>query len=221
MFRFFDIVFSGLAVLVLLPIFLPICLLLRVTGEKEIFYLQDRVGKNGKDFKLRKFATMLKDSPNMGSGTITIANDPRVLPFGKFLRITKINELPQLLNVLAGDMSLIGPRPLTRDGYELYDERDRERIYSVKPGLSGIGSIIFRNEEALLKDRNDVKAFHRNVIGKYKQEVELWFLERNHLGIYFLLIVLTIYCLFTPRLKVLWSVFPSLPIPPEKLDLEL
>ena len=97
--RFFDLVFSSLALVILSPLLFPIIVILRLSGEGEIFFLQDRVGKNGKVFKLFKFATMLKDSPNIGSGTLTIKNDPRILPVGKLLRKTKINELPQLLNI--------------------------------------------------------------------------------------------------------------------------
>ena len=111
--RFFDIFFSGLALLVLSPLFIILILILRFSGEGEIFFLQERIGKDNKPFMLFKFATMLKNSPHIGTGTITVKNDPRVLPIGKFLRKSKINELPQLINIFKGDMSSIGPRPLT------------------------------------------------------------------------------------------------------------
>ena len=93
---------------------------LKFTGEGEIFFLQQRIGKNGEIFRLFKFATMLKDSPIKGTGTITVRNDPRILPVGNFLRKSKINELPQLLNILLGDMSIIGPRPLTKQTFQSY-----------------------------------------------------------------------------------------------------
>ena len=95
---------------------------------------------------------MVKNSPNIGSGTITLKDDPRVLPFGKFLRKTKINELPQLINVLKGDMSFIGPRPLTNETFNYYQSSVQEKISKrkVRPGLSGIGSIFFRNEEKFI-----------------------------------------------------------------------
>ena len=98
----------------------------------------DRIGRGGKVFKLSKFSTMLTDSPYLGSGTITMRDDPRVLPFGKFLRKSKINKLPQLYNILIGDMSLIGPRPLTLQTFQFYSQSVRTSIKSVKPGLSGI-----------------------------------------------------------------------------------
>ena len=140
--RFFDLVFSSLALVILSPLLFPIIVILRLSGEGEIFFLQDRVGKNGKVFKLFKFATMLKDSPNIGSGTLTIKNDPRILPVGKLLRKTKINELPQLLNIFFGDMSLIGPRPLAIQNFNSYSKEIQNTITLVRPGLSGIGSII-------------------------------------------------------------------------------
>ena len=98
-----------------------------------------------------EFATMLKDSPNIGTGTITVQNDPRVLPIGKFLRKTKINELPQLINVFTGEMSLIGPRPLTSENFSMYPKEAQNTIKKMRPGLSRVGSIIFRNEETLIK----------------------------------------------------------------------
>ena len=137
--RLFDIVFSGVALVLLLPIFLPLLVLLKLTGEGEIFFLQDRIGRQGKVFKLYKFATMLKNSPNIGTGTVTLYNDPRVLPFGSFLRKTKINELPQIINIIKGDLSIVGPRPQMRVDFEKYSKNIQNKIYNVKTGLTGIG----------------------------------------------------------------------------------
>ena len=109
--RIFDIIFATIALFLLSPLLIPIIIILRFTGEGEIFFIQKRIGMNKNNIKLFKFATMLKDSPNLGSGTVTLHNDPRILPFGSWLRKTKINELPQLINILIGDMSIIGPRP--------------------------------------------------------------------------------------------------------------
>ena len=148
--RVFDVVAAGTALLVLSPLLLPIAALLRATGEGEVFYRQERVGRGGKRFRIYKFATMLKDSPNLTGGDITIDRDPRILPCGRFLRKTKINELPQLLNVIAGDMSIIGPRPLTPRVAALFPAQYWEDIAELRPGLSGTGSIVFRNEEVLL-----------------------------------------------------------------------
>ena len=153
--RFFDVFFSGLAIVVLAPLMLPIMLILRLTGEGEIFYRQARVGQDGRHFGLLKFATMLKESPNIGPGEITLKDDPRVLPFGKFLRKTKLNELPQLINIFRGDMSVIGPRPQTRRCFDAFPPEAQREIVQVRPGLSGVGSIVFRGEEELYADVYD------------------------------------------------------------------
>ena len=126
--RFFDILFSGVALLILSPLLVPIVITLRLTGEGEVFFLQERIGKSGEKFKLCKFATMLKNSPNIGTGTVTMRGDPRVLPVGTFLRKTKINELPQLLNIFFGDMSVIGPRPLTTQTFGAYADSTQHVI---------------------------------------------------------------------------------------------
>ncbi len=173
--RFFDIILSGMAILVFSPLLLPVIIILKLTGEHYIFYTQERVGKGGKPFGLLKFATMLKDSPNMGSGDITEKNDPRVLPFGRFLRKTKINEMPQLFNIFLGDMSIIGPRPLTFRNFSYYSEAVQETINSLSPGLSGIGSIVFRDEESILaKSGMDYTEFYKQKIAPYKGALECW-----------------------------------------------
>src|SRR5687767_1229498 len=109
--RLCDIVLSAVLLLFLSPLFLILGLMLKCSGEGEIFYRQNRVGYKNANFKIWKFATMLKNSPNIGTGSLTVRNDPRVTKIGRFLRKTKINELPQLINVLIGDMSFVGPRP--------------------------------------------------------------------------------------------------------------
>src|SRR5690606_2286133 len=110
----------------------------------------DRVGYKNKTFSIWKFATMLKNSPNMPGGLITTKKDPRITPMGGFLRKTKINELPQLINILKGDMSFVGPRPVMQKSFEQYPPEIQKIIYNVKPGLTGIGSIVFRDEEQLI-----------------------------------------------------------------------
>ena len=155
--RFFDIVFSAIAIIVLSPVLLSTCIILSITGEGEIFYKQKRVGQYGKSIEIIKFATMLKNSPNIGTGTVTLMDDPRILPFGRFLRKAKINELPQLINVLLGDMSIIGPRPQTQRCFQAFPENLRDQIVSVRPGLSGLGSIFFRNEELMLNNSKNSK----------------------------------------------------------------
>ena len=215
--RFFDIFFSSLAIFALSPILLPIVIILKFSGEGEIFFLQKRIGKDGQVFKLFKFATMLKDSPNMGTGTVTMKGDPRVLPFGKFLRKTKINELPQLLNILFGDMSIIGPRPLTAQTFSSYSSETQDIINKVRPGLSGIGSIIFRGEEEIMHGESASIDFYNNIIAPYKGSLEKWFVFNKNICIYFLAILLTVWTVVFPNSKIVWRVFKNLPEPPDEL----
>ena len=215
--RVFDVLFSGLALLLLAPFLLPITILLRLTGEGEVFFLQERVGKDGICFKLFKFATMLKNSPDIGTGTVTIKNDPRVLPTGKFLRKTKINELPQLLNIFLGDMSLVGPRPQTPRCFNAFPVDLQCLIVQVKPGLSGIGPIVFRGEEDILAGNVGSMEFYDNVIAPYKGQVETWYVNHQTLLTYFAVILVTVWVVLRPSSGVVWDVFKGLPIPPDEL----
>ena len=211
--RFFDILVSGLALLVLSPLLVPIAIVLRLTGESEVFFMQERVGKGGRMFQLYKFATMLKNSPLIGTGTVTIKNDPRVLPVGRFLRKTKINELPQLLNILKGDMSVIGPRPQTRRCFDAFSPAAQKAIQQVLPGLSGIGSIMFRDEENLLHGHADARHFYDHVVAPYKGALEEWYVKNQGFRTYFTLIGLTLWVVLFPRSAAVWHVFGTLPKP--------
>ena len=219
--RFFDILFSGLALIVLSPLLIPVVIILKLTGEHEIFYMQQRVGKDGKMFGLLKFATMLKDSPNIGTGTITTKDDPRVLPFGKILRKTKINELPQLINILKGDMSVIGPRPQDTRCFVVFDKEDQENIKKVRPGLSGVGSIIFRDEESLM-DVDDIKQreyIYDHIISPYKGKAESWYVKHQSIGLYFKLIWLTVLAVVSPDKIIRFDkIYPDFPKMPEELE---
>lgn len=217
MLRFFDICFASIALIVLLPLLAPTALVLRLTGEGEVFFLQRRVGLHGKFFGLIKFATMLKNSENMGTGTVTVKNDPRVLPVGAILRRTKINELPQLLNILLGHMSVIGPRPQDLRCFEAFPKSMRGVITSVPPGLSGIGSIVFRDEEELMDGAVDHDSFYDRVIMPYKAELEAWFVEHRGAQLYFKLIFLTLVAVLLPARANAWSWFENLPKPPSQL----
>lgn len=215
--RTLDIIFSGLALLFLAPLLLTITLLLRLTGEGEIFFLQERVGKDGKPFKLYKFATMLKNSPSFGTGTVTVKNDPRVLPMGRFLRKTKINELPQLFNILLGSMSIVGPRPQARKNFDAFPKKLQVIITRVKPGLSGVGPIVFRAEEDILADHEGNVNFYDKVIAPYKGQVEAWYVENQSLYTYFAVIFVTIWVVLFSSSTLVWQVFKALPIPPDEL----
>ena len=215
--RIFDIIFTSLALLLLSPVMISLIITVRFSGEGEIFYKQNRVGKNCASFGLLKFATMLKNSPNLGTGNMTVKNDPRILPLGNFLRKTKINELPQLLNIFLGDMSIIGPRPLTQDHFDAYIPSVQQAVASVQPGLSGIGSIVFRNEEEMLNQYDDSKKFYTEYISPYKGRLESWYVKNNSLSTYFTLIFLTFWVVIFSKSKIVWKILPSLPKPPAAL----
>ena len=215
--RLLDIVFSGLALLLLSPLLVPIAIALRLTGEDEVFFIQQRVGRGGQPFGLYKFATMLKNSPNLGTGTVTVKNDPRVLPLGRFLRKTKINELPQLLNIFKGDMSIIGPRPQTRRCFDAFPARSQAEIIKVRPGLSGIGSIVFRDEEELMYASKEPERFYDEVIMPYKGALEEWYVAHQGLWTYLAAIFVTAWVVLFPASRLAWRVFPQLPAVPAEL----
>ena len=220
--RSMDIILSGLALLVLLPLLPPIALILRLTGEGEIFYVQPRVGKDGKHFGLIKFATMLKDSPNLPGGDVTLAKDPRVLPFGHFLRKTKINELPQLWNILKGDMSIVGPRPLIPSSFSQYPEAIQQELLYLKPGLTGIGSIVFRDEECITA--NSIKPVFQcycEDILPYKGKLELWYRKHQSLILDVTLIIITAWVILMPGTRIYEKLLKDLPERPQELQVNL
>ena len=199
--RFFDVFLSGLAIIIFTPILVPVMVILKLTGEGEIFFEQARVGKDKVPFQLLKFVTMLRNSENMGAGTVTLKNDSRVLPFGKFLRKTKLNELPQLFNIFKGDMSVIGPRPLHKKQFSFYSEEHQDIIASTMPGLSGVGSIVFRDEERILQSNGDPDVTYKQKISPVKGRLEKWYVENKSIYLYFKLILLTIIAVAFSRLN--------------------
>ena len=217
MIRVLDILISLSAIVVLSPLFIVLVFLLKFSGEGEIFYFQNRVGMQTSTFKLIKFATMLKDSSSFATKEITVKDDPRILPLGKILRKTKINELPQLFNIFIGNMSLVGPRPLALSGYEKYPERQKKDIQKIKPGLSGLASLILRNEEEILSYSSSPIDFHSNVLTPFKGEIEIWFSERLSIANYFKIIFLTIWIVVFSKSKILEKVYTKRPKMPQEL----
>jgi len=216
--RALDIILSLIATILFLPFGIPIAMVLRFTGEGEIFYLQERIGKGRKPFQVYKFATMLKDSPNIGSGDITITGDPRVLPAGRFLRKTKLNEVPQVLNILFGSMSVVGPRPLTPRNFSYYSDEDQEIIGRMRPGLTGIGSIVFRDEESILGASD--KPFdqcYKEDIAPYKARLERWYYHHQGLLTDLMIIAVTAWVVLRPQSNVYRKIWHDLPEAPEGL----
>ena len=187
--RLLDIFISLFALFILLPVFVPIILILRLSEK------------------------MLKKSMNMGTGSITLKDDPRVTKFGSILRKTKINELPQIINILKGDLSIVGPRPLVSRTFNAYSKDVQNKIYNVKPGLTGIGSIIFRDEESIISavSDNDPHEFYKKVIAPYKGELELWYQNNNSFSLDLQLIFMTAWVILFPSSKLYEKWFKDLP----------
>lgn len=214
--RLFDIVLSVIALLLFLPFGIVIIAILRFTGEQKVFFTQERIGMNGRRFEIYKFATMLANSPNLGSRDITIPYDPRVLPFGRFLRLTKLNEVPQFLNILFGSMSIVGPRPLTPKNFFYYSKENQDIIIRMKPGLTGISSIVFRHEERIIGD--SVKTFeqcYKEDISPYKAQLERWYFSHRGLLTDVLIVLVTIFVVLFPDsglYRHVWKDLPDMPI---------
>jgi lipopolysaccharide/colanic/teichoic acid biosynthesis glycosyltransferase len=197
--RTLDILVAAMALLVLSPLLLLVALLLRCTGERCVFYRQERVGRGGRTFLLYKFVTMRKDCGHKPEDLLTAQDDPRILPWGRILRRTKINELPQLFNVLCGDMSLIGPRPQVRPHFDIYPERVKRELVKVRPGLSGLGSVIFHDESSLVSRCG--KDYHRcyaEDIAPFKGKLELWYVQHQSVLLDLLLLLLTVLVMLFP-----------------------
>ena len=216
--RSLDFIFSLIALCILTPLLLPVILILRFSGEGEIFYKQERVGIKGQTFSLLKFATMMKSSPGIGAGEITLKNDPRVLPFGKILRKSKINELPQILNILLGHISVVGPRPMVPNTFRKYSKEAQCELSKVKPGLTGIGSIVFRDEEQFLEGKNDPRKFYDHCIIPYKNELEIWYVKNQSLLVYMKVIFATGWVIVFPKSKIISNLLRDLPKKPGYLQ---
>ena len=213
--RTFDILSSGIAILILSPLLIPIIIGLKLTGEGYVFYKQERVGYKNKPFLIWKFATMLKNSSKMPGGIMTTKKDPRITPMGGFLRKSKINELPQLFNIFFGHMSVVGPRPVMKISFEAYPKEIQKVIYNVKPGLTGIGSIIFRDEEKLITDiknnGGNLWGFYKGKIYPFKGELEMWYQNNKSFSLDIKLIFLTAWVILSPTSKLYEKWFKDLP----------
>ena len=210
--RLIDILLSSVAIIIVSPILIFIFFLLKFTGEGEVFYLQERVGYKNRIFLIYKFVTMIKNSPNIGNGDVTLRNDPRVTKVGKYLRKFKLNELPQVFNVFLGHISLVGPRPLMKAGFLRYSQSFQNRIYNVKPGLTGIGSIIFRDEEKILTESKlPPHECYKKIILPYKGALELWYQENKSLLLDFQIIFMTVWVILFSKSKLYERIFKNLP----------
>lgn len=176
--RIFDTVFSFIGLIILLPLFLLFAIIIAVDSGFPVFYLQKRIGKDGKDFSLIKFRTMKKGADKKGLLTVG-EKDSRVTSFGFFLRKYKLDELPQLVNVLLGDMSLVGPRPEVRKYVELYNEEQR-KVLLVKPGITDYASIQYSNENSMLESSENPEEFYIHTVMPEKLKLNLRYIAQQN-----------------------------------------
>lgn len=189
--RIFDVFFSFLGLLVLFPVWFVIAILIKIDSKGPVFFIQPRVGLNNQDFNIYKFRTMQMESEKRG--LLTLGNkDNRITPVGYFLRRYKIDEFPQLINVLMGDMSFVGPRPELRKYVNHYPQEDLI-VLSVKPGITGLASIKFRNEVELLKTAKDPEAYFISSIIPEKLKLNKEYLKNKSFWFDLKLISITIY----------------------------
>jgi len=191
--RLFDIIFSFLGLILLLPLFIIVSILIKVDSSGPIFFLQERVGLHGKYFKIIKFRSMKVNHND--SLTVTLKNDKRITRVGRKLRKYKIDEIPELMNVLIGDMSFVGPRPDVPGYTDLLKGNDRN-ILKLRPGITSSASIKYSNEEQLLLEQEDPIAYNDDVIFPDKVKMNLNYYENNNIWIDIKIIFATVFTLF-------------------------
>jgi len=191
--RIFDILASFIGLLLLSPLFALVALALKLDSAGPVFYRAQRVGRNGVPFRLYKFRSMMVDADKRGPG-ITATGDARITRVGRFLRRTKIDELPQLINVLKGEMSLVGPRPEDPRYVALYTPEQR-RVLAVRPGITSAASLAYRHEEQLLAGE-DWETVYRTRVLPDKLAIDLAYLERRTFASDLKLILQTIVAIF-------------------------
>lgn len=222
--RIFDFLFSLIALVLLTPFFVLLALILMWTGEGDVFYVQTRVGKNAEEFGILKFATMLRNSANLGNKNLTVRDDFRITKFGRILRRTKINELPQIFNILKGEMSFVGPRPLVPASFSKYPKAVQEIISKSIPGVTGIGSLVFRDEEKLVSlytiSGGLPLDYYHQYIYPYKAELEKWYYLNKSFKTDFIIILLTAYSLINSKSQIVYKFFKTLPKKPAELFVE-
>lgn len=194
MIRFFDLLFSFIGLILLLPFFLIIGIILVICSREGIFFIQERVGKNNRNFRLIKFRTMVSDADKQGGLTVG-ARDSRITWIGFLLRKYKLDELPQLINVLKGEMSLVGPRPELRKYVNLYSE-EQKKVLAIRPGITDIASLEYIDENEILGTSANPEQTYIEQILPAKLELNRKFLENRRLGNYFRIIGLTIKKIF-------------------------
>lgn len=198
--RVFDIIIASIGLIAFSPLMLIIAILVKLDSPGPIFYRAPRVGKDGKPFRMFKFRTMVADAEKIGP-PITVGNDPRITRIGARLRDSRLDELPQLINVLRGEMSMVGPRPETPYFVEKFSPQQRE-VLKVKPGMTGPAQIAFRHEEENLSSPGTLDEEYMNVILPPKLAMDLEYIEQQSLFLDMKLLFQTAWALLTDRLQI-------------------
>ncbi|MEH1829408.1 MAG: sugar transferase [Nostoc sp.] len=188
--RIFDFFFALVGILILLPLFLTIAIWIKLDSPGNVLFRQIRIGRFGREFSIYKFRTMVADAESRGK-QITVAKDTRITRSGQFLRKYKLDELPQLFNVVKGEMSLVGPRPEVPK-YVAYYTAEQRRVLEVLPGITDPASIKFRNESELLEDTANPENVYINEIMPQKLELNMQYLGKDNLGFALLIILKTL-----------------------------
>ena len=190
--RCFDLLLTTIGIIVLMPFFVLVAIWVYLDSPGNVIYKQLRVGRLGKLFFVFKFRTMIIDADKKGL-LITVSNDSRITRSGQFLRKYKLDELPQLFNVLFGDMSLVGPRPEVKEYMDMYPEAIRQKVLSVRPGITDIASIYFRNENEMLDAAIDPRQTYIDTILPIKQKCYIEYVDNRSAWLDIKLIFLTVY----------------------------
>lgn len=223
--RFFDFLFSLIGILIASPIMAVAIIVLKFTGEGKVFFVQERIGYKNKPFNIYKFTTMLSAPPEQKNNTNVGKRDPRITPIGAFFRMSKIDEFPQMFNVLKGDMSFVGPRPqMLEPDFSSFPSEVQANIYNVRPGITSIGSVVFRDEAQIISQLKDLGKdgadFKRNVIFPYKGYLEMWYNKNQSLWVDFKILLLTAWTLIFPTSQMAYKLFDDLPVRDNELDVE-
>ena len=217
--RLFDIIFAVLGLLLSSPIILLVILLKKLAGEKEIFYIKGRVGKGGRLFPFIKLSSMTPAKRGEITSSLTLSNDKRITPLGHFIRKTKIDEFPQFVNILRGELSFVGPRALMPKIHKDYSKAIKQEISKIRPGVTGLATLVFRNEAELLaqSDYTDELLFYKQVIAPAKGAIELIYIKNQGFMLDFTILLLTVWQIFRPQslLGYKWLVYKGYMKPTE------
>ena len=215
--RVVDVAAAGLALTALAVPMALVAMVLRLTGEGRVLYRQERVGLGGRTFHVLKFTTMREGSDPLDAPGYTVEGDPRVLPVGRLLRKAKINELPQFVNVLKGDMTLVGWRPVSPRSFADYSPTIQRKLLQARPGVTGVGSLVFRDEEALVSRAQALGRApgdcYLQDIKPYKGAVEAWYQDHRSLLLDLRILVATALSVALPRRLDVRAWLPGLPPP--------